>query len=813
MDEISLSFPKGALSVISGKVGTGKTLLLSAILGEADLLSGSIRVPKKQTSKQDVPHTDKWVIPGSIAYISQTPWLENASLRNNVLFGLPFSKERYDGVLDACALREDLAALPDGDGTELGANGVNLSGGQKWRVTLARAVYSRAEILLMEDIFSAVDSHVGAWIFEKCLTGDLCRGRTRVLVTHHLGLVLPEAEFLVELGDSGVVYSGSAGTRAPSGSRDQGPSDVVIAGSVDSDPGAKSTADVVNPERSQLPEPLSSPPRKFMQEESRQKGTVKASVYLMYVRCSGGLYLWAACLGIYLTYQVGIIGRAWWLRIWTGEANVNAASGSFLVHPAYNSPFATQQLFAQTADQSPTKTDVLFYVQVYVAISLGTALIGVLRNISSYFLAVRASRALFEKMLFAVMRVTLRWLDTVPTGRILNRFTADFSVIDERIAMTWSLFLSNLLRLVGICVASCFASPYLIIPAVVLLGFGVVAGSNVAVGVVITVKPIDAALTGLALTFILDFSESLRWMVRCYGDMELEMNSMERVVEYMALETEPLAGENPAAVWPTSGSIEFEKLEVGYAPDLPPVLTDLSLRIRHGERIGVVGRTGAGKSSLTLALFRFLEARSGSITIDGLDISKLNLTDLRSRISIVPQHPVLFSGTLRSNLDPFGEYTNVELHEALARFHLTGSSSSHESDESGRDTNLFRELSSPVSESGGNLSQGQQQLVCIARALLADSKIIVLDEATSSIDAATDDLIQQSIRSCFVDRTLIVVAHRLRTVSDFDRILVLDGGRMVEFGTPRELWDNEGVFRGMCDSTGEKEELRQSIVG
>ncbi|OBR08341.1 ATP-dependent bile acid permease [Colletotrichum higginsianum IMI 349063] len=892
MDEISLSFPKGALSVISGKVGTGKTLLLSAILGEADLLSGSIRVPKKQTSKQDVPNTDKWVIPGSIAYISQTPWLENASLRNNVLFGLPFNKERYDDVLDACALREDLAALPDGDGTELGANGVNLSGGQKWRVTLARAVYSRAEILLMEDIFSAVDSHVGAWIFEKCLTGDLCRGRTRVLVTHHLGLVLPEAEFLVELGDGGVVYSGSAGTRAPSGSRDQGPSDVVIAGSVDSDPGAKSTADVVNPERSQLPEPLTSPPRKFMQEESRQKGTVKASVYLTYVRCSGGLYLWAACLGVYLTYQVGIIGRAWWLRIWTGEANVNAASGSFLVHPAYNSPFATQQLFAQTADQSPTKTDVLFYVQVYVAISLGTALIGVLRNISSYFLAVRASRALFEKMLFAVMRVTLRWLDTVPTGRILNRFTADFSVIDERIAMTWSLFLSNLLRLVGICVASCFASPYLIIPAVVLLGFGVVAGSkylvvsrplkrlesnakspvfelfnttlaglstirafrktqtyleqmhrsldtwamttfyialanrwmsfrmaliaalfSVAVGVVITVKPIDAALTGLALTFILDFSESLRWMVRCYGDMELEMNSMERVVEYMALETEPLAGENPAAVWPTSGSIEFEKLEVGYAPDLPPVLTDLSLRIRHGERIGVVGRTGAGKSSLTLALFRFLEARSGSITIDGLDISKLNLTDLRSRISIVPQHPVLFSGTLRSNLDPFGEYANVELHEALARFHLTGSSSSHESDESGRDTNLFRDLSSPVSESGGNLSQGQQQLVCIARALLADSKIVVLDEATSSIDAATDDLIQQSIRSCFVDRTLIVVAHRLRTVSDFDRILVLDGGRMVEFGTPRELWDNEGVFRGMCDSTGEKEELRQSIVG
>ena len=351
---------------------------------------------------------------------------------------------------------------------------------------------------------------------------------------------------------------------------------------------------------------------------------------------------------------------------------------------------------------------------------MGTATIGILRNLSSYYLAVRASGAIFKKMLFSIMRVPLRWLDTVPTGRILNRFTADFNIIDERIAMTWSLFCSNLLRMLGICVASCFASAYLIPPAIVLLVMGLLTGArylaasrplkrlesnakspafelfnttlrgistirafkkthtyiaqmhrnldawamttfyialanrwmsfrmaliaalfSVAVGVVIIISPIDAALAGLALSFVLDFSESLRWTIRCYGDMELEMNAMERVVEYMTLKTEPLSGGKPPAAWPTSGILEFKNIEVGYAPTLPPVLKGLSFKIEHSERIGVVGRTGAGKSSLTLALFRFLEARSGSIIIDNVDISKIRLQDLRSRLSIIPQVRVI----------------------------------------------------------------------------------------------------------------------------------------------------------------------------
>ncbi|KAJ4156228.1 hypothetical protein NW754_007852 [Fusarium falciforme] len=840
MHDLDFTFPNGALSVISGKVGAGKTLLLSAILGEAELLKGTIRVPKAQYA-----YPDKWIIPGSVAYVSQTAWLENDSLRNNILFGLPFEKSRYDTVIKVCALAADLAVLTDGDNTELGANGVNLSGGQKWRVALARAVYSHAEILIMEDIFSAVDAHVGAWICEKCLTGDICQGRTRILVTHHLGLVLPAASFVVELSD----------------------------------------------------ESNSPTPKKFMQEETREKGTVKGSVYLTYVKSSGGVLLWAACVGVYLAYQGGVIGRAWWLRIWTGQADADAPSGNFHGQSIYNSVVSTHQVLSQPSTQVALQSDVFFYLKVYVAISMGTVIIGILRYISSYFLAVRASRSIFQQMLFKVMRVPMMWLDTVPTGRVLNRFTADFNIIDERITMTWSMFFSSLLRLLGICIASCFASAYLVPPAILLLGLSIIVGRkylvasrplkrlesntkspifelfnttlagistirafrrthtyllqmhrnldawvmtsfyialanrwmsfrmaliaalfSIAVGTVIIVKPIDAALAGLALSFILDFSESLRWTIRCYGDMELGMNSMERVLEYMTLETEPQDGEKPAAAWPTSGAIEMKGLEVAYAPDLPPVLKGLSLKIESHERVGVVGRTGAGKSSLTLALFRFLEARSGSISIDGVDISKIPLSDLRSRLSIIPQHPVLFSGTIRSNLDPFGQLTDVQLYESLARVGLikptTGDEMSNSSLASSNNTNIFRDLSSPVSESGGNLSQGQQQLLCIARSLLANSKIVVLDEATSAIDVATDTLIQRNIREWFTDRTLVVIAHRLSTVADFDRIIVLENGVLVENGSPRELWERDGTFRSMCDSTGpsESERLRKVIM-
>ena len=350
-----------------------------------------------------------------------------------------------------------------------------------------------------------------------------------------------------------------------------------------------------------------------------------------------------------------------------------------------------------------------------------------------------------------------------------------------------------------------------------------VIGSMFAVFVTILVlltTDMDPALAGFALTFALEFSGAVMWTIRNYSNVELTMNAAERIVEYSELPTESLGGDDAPAAWPQEGNLEVRDLVVGYADDLPPILKGLSFKVEKNQRIGIVGRTGAGKSSLTLALFRFLEARSGTIRIDGLDISKIKLHDLRSRLAIIPQDPVLFSGDVRSNLDPFHHYTDAELHDSLARVHLTptddesalldGASFPHET---ATTTNIFKDLSSPISEGGLNLSQGQRQLLCLARAVIRRPKIIVLDEATSAVDMATDASIQRSIREDFADSTLLVIAHRLSTIADFDRILVLADGRVVEYGTPGELWMMEGLFRRMCEESGEKDRLRDVVLG
>jgi ABC-type multidrug transport system fused ATPase/permease subunit len=344
---------------------------------------------------------------------------------------------------------------------------------------------------------------------------------------------------------------------------------------------------------------------------------------------------------------------------------------------------------------------------------------------------------------------------------------------------------------------------------------------------IILLPGIDASLAGFALSFALEYGSTVIWTIRHYTNLELDMNAAERIIEYSNIKTESLEGAEPPAAWPAEGRLEINDLVVGYAEDLPPVLKGLTFRVERNERIGVVGRTGAGKSSLTLALFRFLEAREGSIYIDGLDISKIKLHALRSRLAIIPQDPVLFSGTVRSNLDAFDERTDAELRDALERVHLVTpsalatpgepaeSSASATGSNSNQNINQFSSLLSPITEGGLNLSQGQRQLLCLARAIVSRPKIMVLDEATSAVDMATDTLIQRSIREEFGDSTLIVIAHRLSTIADFDKILVLDDGKVAEFGTPKDLVKagEGGIFRGMVMESGEKEKLQRLILG
>ncbi|TDZ13595.1 ATP-dependent bile acid permease [Colletotrichum spinosum] len=920
---IDVTFPAGELSVISGKTGTGKSLILAAILGESDLLSGTIYAPKPPPLSErhdDKANRDNWIIPSSISFVGQIPWIENATVKNNILFGLPLDEERYSQTIDACALRKDLEMLADGDKTELGANGINLSGGQKWRLTLARAIYSRAGILVLDDIFSAVDAHVGRHIYENCLTGDICKGRTRILVTHHVALCEPRTKFIVELGDGTVQHSGLLSELNETGTLELIKSHEQFALQI----AEEEAATAVNSEEASEVEPSeaaeltadggilkkipSKAARQFVEDEAREQGAIKKHVYAAYLKQSGGWPWWGFGFFLFTLFQFIVIARSWWLRLWTGHYEQVSKSPT---HQQYAYAYTLQDstLHAPRPEQSgftieSRDNDFYFYLGIYVGISAFSAILGTGRFFYFFLMSYKASRRMFEGITKTVLRTPLRWLDTVPTGRVLNRFTADFNVIDNRLGMDLSGVFGAILSVIGICITAFSVSPAIIPLALVLLliaiyigrrylagarpakrlestvkspifdlfgstltGMMTIRGADKAqtyidamytrlddfgmaswylwlfnrwmgwrmsligalfsttVGFVVLGSPyMSASLAGFTLSFALEFSQAIVWSIRHYANIELDMNAAERVVEYSDLQTEDQGGIEPPATWPTEGRLEVKDLVVSYAEDLSPVLKGLTFSVKKNERIGVVGRTGAGKSSLTLALFRFLEAKSGSIQVDGLDISKIKLHDLRSRLAIIPQDPVLFSGTIRSNLDPFDNQSDTDLRDSLQRVHLVDSSPSSPGEPSAppsatpslttpqKNTNVFRNLNSAISEGGGNLSQGQRQLLCLARAIVSRPKVMVLDEATSAVDMNTDALIQRSIREEFNDSTLIVIAHRLSTIADFDRILVLSDGAVAEFGSPRELWEKDGgVFRGMCEESGEKEKLKNII--
>lgn len=950
LQNLNLRFPSNELSVISGKTGTGKSLLLSAILGEADLIAGKIGVPSAPPLLErhdDKANSENWIIDGAIAYVAQIPWIENATIRDNIIFGLPFDEARYKATVEACALKKDLEMLSDGELTEIGANGINLSGGQKWRITLARAIYSRAAILIMDDIFSAVDAHVGRHIFEKCLCGPLGQGRTRILVTHHVALCVPKTKYLVELADGQVLYAGLVSDlrergvlnliqnheQAP-GEIDEDEREITAVNSEESDIGDRIDGEAVMNGNTLQKVTSKQPmvPKKFVEDEKRDTGAVKPHVYTAFFRESGSYSFWAVLVLIFILVQGIDLARAWWLKIWTGN-NEDETNNAAVIETSMAHISTAQNMFISSFSVSSNEErGVGFYLGIYVGLAIVWLLLGTVRDYISYVGSIRASKRFFEKVNFAVLRAPLRWLDTVPVGRVLNRFTADFDILDSKLMTNLIFAAFDFLRLVSVVVAGIFVSPFIVLLASILLTiclyfamrylngarpskrlestskspvfeiFGsalsgvatirafdqasifvtrmhekiddystttwylwlfnrwmslrmALVGSFFAaiVATIILISPnMEPSLAGFALSFALEFSVAVMWTVRHYSMIELNMNSTERIVEYSTLPTESLNGISPPASWPTEGRIEVKDLVVGYDKELPPVLKGVTFDICKNERIGVVGRTGAGKSSLTLALFRFLEARGGSIQIDGLDISNIKLHDLRSRLAIIPQDPVLFSGNIRSNLDPFDQHTDAALIDCLRRVHLIpefGTTTPNptltlptslgdaigvgktkktklvpnaEQQISGTSTphNPKFNLDTPVSEGGLNLSQGQRQLLCLARAIVSRPKVMILDEATSAVDMSTDALIQSSIRHEFSSSTLLVIAHRLSTIADFDRILVLSDGTVDEYGTPQELWGSEeqekekwGTFRSMCEESGERDKLKNAIFG
>lgn len=944
LQRLNISFPKNELSIVSGKTGSGKSLLLASILGEADLRSGIIQVPHGPRTDERLDHqanASNWHVEGSLAFVAQIPWIENATIKDNILFGLPFDSLRYRKTLSVCALQKDLEMFTDGELTDIGANGINLSGGQKWRVSFARALYSRASILILDDVFSAVDTNVGRQLFEEALTGELGRGRTRILVTHHVALCVSKAKYLVLLGNGGVLHAGMTdelqkndGLKAilaqdVEEEQRQTKEEVQtqISPEIDDGEGLQYVTDQLR-RRSSITEQNDAglesmkAPKKFMKEETRERGAIQYKIYAEYIKASGGLPHWILILVVFAVSLIVILGRSWWISVWTRSHYTKAVSVSNLFRHQVYLQHLKEELSVMQIDKN-----LWFYLSVYLAWSVACT-IGASRYFLIFLGSIRASKDLFQQLTYSVLRAPLSWLDTVPLGRILNRFTVDFNMIDSRISIDLAFMLHNIIQAVSVVIASMFVSLWMIVFTLILLAsymhyvlrylhgardvkriesnckspifdffgetligistirafdkmkiyeqrmyrkidtyaqaywhtwlfnrwmslrlniLGAVFITITAI-LIITIRRIDASLAGFALSFVLEYTVMLVWALRQYTSVELDMNAMERIIEYSNNPIEDQSGEPAPAAWPTEGGLEVIDLVVGYAPHLPPVLKGLSFSVKRNQRVGVVGRTGAGKSTLTLALFRFLETREGVILIDGLDISKLRLQDVRSRLAIIPQDPVLFSGTVRSNLDAFDQHADEELRDALKRVHLipdtiddehslsANPSGTKNSNPSQHNKNTRLHLHSPISESGLNLSQGQRQLLCLARAIVQRPKILILDEATSAVDRETDALIQRSIREEFWDSTLIVIAHRLSTIADFDRILVLREGRKVEWGGPRELMErgiedtvmgdgmvrdgkgegeeeDKGVFRKMVEESGEKEVLERIIFG
>ncbi|KAL8650433.1 MAG: hypothetical protein Q9226_005147 [Calogaya cf. arnoldii] len=901
---VNLRIPPKGLTVISGKTGSGKSLLLTAILGKAEKLSGTIKIPQAPPSWQRFDHTatkSNWIIDAAMAYVAQVPWIENATIRGNILFGLPFDQKRYEKTLSVCALRKDLDLFPDSDLTDIGANGVNLSGGQRWRVSFARALYSRAGILVLDDVLSSLDAQVGRQLLEQALAGDLGVGRTRILVTHHIDLCQSQTRYAIFLGGETVEYAGliqGSDQVATSKTTERrlttneigGVDDMIDSGHCDShgslDVGNSSTNDEGQPTRG------SAEGKKFTEDESRETGSIQLKLYKKYVSSAGGLTLWVLAIICFIGATSVELIRAWWVSRWTRAYQTESASS--IPHLVYQKTY-WQGYVKDAIGHTHGATSVWPYLAGYVALSVLAVAVGTVKYAWAYAASIRASRVMFDNVLSRVLRAPLRWLDTVPVGRILNRFTADFSIVDSRLINDIAESLFTLLELIGISVAGFLVSPFMIVFAGLSMGVAAMIGRRYLSGArevkrlesiarspvlelfdcvrsgiatimaydkleryidrmqqtiddhtgalmhmwlfnqwmslrlsliaacfasllaaLVVVSPgIDASLAGFALSFALRYNDAIIWTIRSYASLEMDMNATERLVEYSQIETEPSSGCDVPAAWPDQGRLEINDLVAGYAPDEPPVLKGLSFTVEKNARIGIVGRTGAGKSSLTRALFRFLEAREGTITIDGIDISQIKLRLLRSRLTIIPQDPVLFSGTVRSNLDPDGKYGDTQLHAALETVYLThvvdhdddnGTNAEAQTD------NVFNSLSTRVAAGGLDFSQGQRQLLCLARAILSRPKIMILDEATSAVDKATDTLIQRSIHREFKDSTLLVIAHRLTTVADFDRILVMSDGKAVEYGAPRELMEAKGRFWDMVCESGDREMLEEMMI-
>uniref|UniRef100_A0A182K842 Uncharacterized protein n=1 Tax=Anopheles christyi TaxID=43041 RepID=A0A182K842_9DIPT len=877
LSNINIDFRKGLLIGVIGPVGAGKSSLLQAILRELPLESGSV------------------VAQGRFAYVSQEPWVFSGTVRQNILFGQPMEKDRYDSVIRACALVTDFEQLPDGDRTMIGERGAALSGGQKARISLARAVYRRADVFLLDDPLSAVDAHVGRHLFDLCLgpQGRLGTLRTtRILVTHQVHF-LKEADWVVILNEGQVQAQGTPHDLVQSGidfvelveRKGSDGSDADIGGG-DADGsvsgadkwsrrdsrasarsgGSSAHADLSDEELKREERELAADAPVQSNMEGTSRGKVQGSLLLSYLGSGANGLIMCGLLALFLATQLAASGADYWVAFWTSQEE--------------------QRLFRTAHNITDDATDELRpLLSTETCMAIHGALVGSIFLIaitSFYQTSVRASQNLHDSMFAGCVSTTMRFYDTNPSGRILNRFSKDMGSVDELLPKAMLDASQIILSLCGTLVVTVIVNPLFLVPLAVLsVVFWFVrriylkTSKNIKRLEGITRSPVFSHLSaslaglptirafgaqselirefdahqdihtasfymfitastafgfaldllclifvfivvfsfllleqdtfgdrvGLAITQAMALTGMMQWGIRQSAEVANFMMSVERLLEYRDLDPErqPERPHVLNANWPEAGRIEFRNVTYRYFEGAPAVLRNLSFEIRTREKVGIVGRTGAGKSSLIGALFRLAQIE-GEILLDGIDTADITLEQLRSKVSIIPQDPVLFSGTLRRNLDPFEDYPDVELWGALEQVELKELA------------NTPAGLQMAVAAGGSNFSVGQRQLICLARAILRNNRILVLDEATANVDPNTDRLIQDTIRHKFADCTVLTIAHRLNTIMDSDRVLVMDAGHAVELGTPYELLQLPiSIFRDMVLATGpaESERLQQ----
>lgn len=857
--DLDLEIKKNEFIIITGPIGTGKSSLLSAIAGFMTKTSGSIAV-------------------NGDLLLCGYPWVQNATVKDNIIFGSPYDEEKYKEVIRICSLQADLDILPAGDRTEIGERGITLSGGQKARINLARSVYKNMDIYLFDDVLSAVDSRVSKHIVEECMLGYL-GAKTRVIATHQLSLI-HTASRVVYLGSDGKVDVGTVDELL---SRNKGFENLMKYQASEQDTDEEDLLSDVESMKYEEDNNVIASQKSLKQQisgSSNEDGRITAreeravnglsfKVYKEYLitGCGKGVLL---IIPIFLFFNISTtfcnIFSSVWLSFWTDEKFAGKSTGFYM------------GLY------------IFFVFFGLVCIASQFTILCLVGN--------KAARLLNLKSLARLLHTPMSFIDTTPIGRILNRFTKDTDVLDNEISESLRLFLYQTANLTGVIIMCIIYLPWfaIAVPFIVFMyvfvadhyqasgreikrmeavqrsfvynNFNEVLGGldtikaykseqrflmksdflinrmNEAGYLVVSVQrwvsitvdilaaifaliisllcvtrqfKVNAGSVGVMLTYVLQLPGLMNALLRAQTQTENDMNSAERLVSYatsLPMEAKYRIPETqPDSSWPNEGRITFDNVSLAYRPGLPLVLNNVNLNIKGCEKIGICGRTGAGKSTIMSALYRLVELHEGKITIDDVDISRLGLYELRHKLSIIPQDPVLFKGTLRKNLDPFGERTDNELWDALVRSGAIEASQLQDVKKEHKDQNGIAvdmhkfHLDQEVEEEGSNYSLGERQVLALTRALVRGSKVLILDEATSSVDYETDAKIQSSIVKEFSACTILCIAHRLKTILHYDRILVLEKGSVAEFDTPSNLFNNKkGIFHSMCVDAGIVEE-------